>query len=181
MNPISTFHELNGYVVVTNENGESVSSKNIVVYGGGDIISKLLSGDMTYRIATMYFSFDNAASPTWAAAARTDTADSRFWSAGPGTRDYIRVPTLAPSFSASDVNHSFNRAQYLAITGTPSTGEKGVSYGAGSGSKIGAMGLVASPTGARPGDVLYAYYVLPSPLAVVGSGQISAVWTTEAI
>jgi hypothetical protein len=181
MTPISTFHELNGYVTVTNEAGESVSSKNLVVFGGGDIISKVLSGDNTYRLATMYFSFDNAAAPTWVAAARTDTADSRFWSAGPATRDYIRVSTLSPSFSTSDGSHSFNRAQYIAITGTPATGEKGVSYGAVAGSKIGAMGLVASPTGARPGDILYAYYVLPSPLAVVGSGQISAAWTTEAI
>lgn len=170
---------LRGYVEVRNEAGLVVRAKNLVVYTGGDIISKLLGGQPEYRIANMYFAYENTAgTPVPPVPVRTDTVAAFAGLAPP--RDYIRAPVMVPpAFSASDVNHSFNRATFTSIV-SASTGQNGLAFGSGSNSKVYALGLVAAPTGAVAGDLLYAYFALPTALPAAGSGQISATWMTEA-
>jgi hypothetical protein len=170
---------LRGYVEVRNERGDVVRAKNLVVYTGGDIIAKLLGGSPEYRISHIYFAYENTAgAPVPPVPARTDTAAIFHSLAAPF--DYLRAPVLVPpAFSASDVNHNYNQAAFTAIASAVS-GMHGVPFGAINNSKVYALGLVAAPTGAAAGDILYAHFALPAALPAAGSGQISATWMTEA-
>jgi hypothetical protein len=171
---------LRGYVTVSNGAGLHIAARNLVVYTGGDIIAKLLGGQTEYNISHMYFAFENTVgTPTPPVPARTDTAASAFHSLV-SPRDFIRAAVLVPpAFSASDGDHSYNRATFTAIA-TAAAGVNGVPFGSSSNSQIYAMGLVAAPTGAYAGDILYAHFALPTSLPVAGSGQVSATWMTEA-
>lgn len=170
---------LRGFVEVRNEAGLIVRAKNLVVYTGGDIIAKVLGGQAEFHLANMYFAYENTAGvPTPPTPVRTDTVTQFSSLAAP--RDYIRAPVLIPPvFTASDVNHNYNQATFTSVAAAV-TGEHGVPFGSGSNSKVYALGLVASPTGLVGGDVLYAYFALPTALPAAGSGQISATWMTEA-
>lgn len=172
-------NRLKGYVKVENEAGQKVEACNLVVYTGGDIIAQLLAGNSEYNISHMYFAFENTAgTPTAPAAARSDVAD--YFHSLSAPQDFLRAEVLSPvTITAADVNHNGNRATFNAIA-VDSTGVNGVTFSAGSNSKVFSIGLVAAPTGVYTGDVLYARFVLPTALPVVGSGQISATWATEA-
>lgn len=170
---------LRGFVEVRNEAGVIVRAKNLVVYTGGDIIAKLLGGQPEFRISHMYFAFENTVGvPVPPVPVRTDTVAQ--FSSLVAPRDYIRAPVLVPpAFSASDGDHNYNQATFTSIAAA-AAGEGGVPFGAANDSKVYALGLVAAPTGAVAGDVLYAYFALPAALPAAGSGQISATWMTEA-
>ncbi len=172
-------HFLRGYVTVRNEDGLIVRARNLVVYGGGDIIAQLLAGNAKYRISHMYFGFENTVGvPVFAAPARTDTV--AFFSGLVAPQDYIRAPIVDPvTLAAADANHSYNVATFNAIA-TSVVGENGTAFGAASNSQVATLGLVAAPTGLVAGDVLYARVNLATPLPAAGSGQISATWATEA-
>lgn len=178
--PFKTGIRTHGYVRVRNEDGVSVEARNLVVYNGGDILAQLLAGNAQYRISRMYFGYENTAgSPTPAPAARTDTADSAFHSLA-APQDFVIAPTLEPAIlTAADPNHLFNRVLFHAIANSL-VGVNGLPFSAANDSKVFSLGLVASPTGAYPNDLLYAHFILPTALPVVGSGQVSASWATEA-
>ena len=170
---------LRGFVRVTNEAGLSVEAHNLVVYTGGDILAQLLAGNPQFRISHIYFGFENTAGvPTFAAPARSDTAD--FFAALSAPQDYLRAAVLAPVLlEAADGNHNYNRATFTAIAAS-AVGVNGVSFGAGFNSQVATLGLVAAPTGVVGGDVLYARVNLATPLPAAGSGQVTATWATEA-
>lgn len=169
-----------GYVRVRNEHGHTVEAKNLVVYNGGDILAQLLAGNCQYRISHMYFGFENTAgAPTPAPADRSDTADSAFHSLS-APQDFVIGQTLEPAvLEAADPNHLYNRVLFHAIANALS-GVNGLPFSAANDSKVFSLGLISSPTGAYLDDVLYAHFILPTALPVVGSGQISASWATEA-
>jgi hypothetical protein len=171
---------LRGYVRVRNEAGVEVHSHNLVVYNGGDIIAKLLGGNEEYRISHMYFAYENTVGvPAPPAAARSDTAATTFHALAPPD-DFLRAPVLdPPQYQAADANHLFNRVIFNAIA-SDTVGVLGLPFGAANNSKVYGVGLIAAPTGAYLGDLLYAYFVLPTALPAAGSGQISASWATEA-
>lgn len=169
-----------GYVILTNEDGQTVRGDNLIVYHGGDIIAQLLAGNDEYRISHVYFAYENTAGvPTAPAAARSDTV-AYFVGLTP-PQDYLRAPILDPPIiTAGDANHDGNRVTFNSI-GSGVTGENGLAFGSASNSKVFSVALVASPTGLIASDVLYARYVLPTALPAVGSGQVSVTWATEAI
>lgn len=169
---------LRGYVRVSNEAGQVVESNNLVVYRGADILTALLAGKPEYKISHMYFVYENTAgTPAPYTPARTDTAALFHGLVAP--RDFIRAQVLTPVISTSGANYLGNQATFAAIA-QASAGVHGVSFGAGSNSKVFSLGIVAAPTGAYAGDYLYAHYSLPTALPAVGSGQISASWMLEA-
>lgn len=170
---------LTGYVRVWNELGQSVEANNLVVYTGGDVIAQLLAGNSEYRISHMYFAYENTAgAPTAPAPTRSST--TTFYSGLIAPQDYLRAATLQPpTITAADANHNGNRATFTAIANSVA-GENGTPYGAANNSKVWNVGLVAAPTGAVAGDVLYASFTLPTEIPAAGSGQISATWATEA-
>lgn len=171
---------LAGRVRVWNEAGDVVESHNLVTYSGGDIIAQLLAGNGQYRISHMYFAFENTAgvpSPT-PAVTRADTAGYFHNLIAP--QDFMRATVLNPvTLTAADGNHQFNRATFSAIA-TGITGVNGVSFGALNDSKVFSIGLIAAPTVDYLDDLLYARFLLPVALPVVGTGQVSATWATEA-
>lgn len=171
---------LTGRVVVWNTIGDVVRATNLVVYTGGDIIAQLLAGNAEYRISHMYFGFENTSgTPVFAPPDRSDTAASAFHSLA-SPQDYLRAPILLPSqIVAADANHNGNRVTFVAVSNA-TVGENGLDFGAANDSQVASLGLVAAPTGATAGDVLYARVNLPTPLPAAGSGQVSASWSTEA-
>lgn len=170
---------LNGYVTVRNEAGQESQGKNLVTYQGGDIIAQLLAGNVAYKIAYFGFEFQNTAgTPAPSPAARTDNNASLI--ALTGSFDYLRGALIAaPTFSAGDGNHTANQVTFTALS-TASTGVHGVTFSAGSNSKIYAVNLLAAPTGAYTGDLVYARYILGTALPAVGSGQVTGSWMAEA-
>jgi len=173
------FSGLRGHVRVSNEAGEYRDSSNIIVYSGGDIVTALLGGLSQYRISSVYFAFQNGGSPVAPAPVRTISANTFRSLTAP--QDFIKAPVLVPpTFSTSDVNHTANQATFVSIASATVGSLNALPFGSGSGSQVFMLGLIASPTNAIPGDVLYAYFALPSPLPAAGSGQISAAWMVEA-
>jgi hypothetical protein len=85
---------LTGYVRIANDAGDVVEGKNLVVYGGGDIIARTIAGYTDYAIAYMYFAYQNGGTPPSVAPARTDTVS--FFSSLTNPRDYLRVPIRRP-------------------------------------------------------------------------------------
>jgi hypothetical protein len=69
---------------------------------------------------------------------------------------------------------------FTALASGP-TGVHGVAFSAAANSKVFAVSLLAAPTGAAAGDVIYARHILSTPIAAVGAGQVTCVWTTEAL
>jgi hypothetical protein len=169
---------LRGFVRITN-GIDTIESHNLVVYTGGDIIAKLLGAQSNYAIAYMYFGYENNAGvPAPVVPVRTNT--TAYYTALVAPFDFIRAPVLIPpAFSASDANHNFNQATFTSIA-TAAAGEHGVPFGAANNSKVTNLGIVAAPTGAAAGDVLYAQFGLPTALPAAGSGQIAATWMLEA-
>jgi len=172
---------LRGRVRVTNAEGLSYESSNLVVYGGGDIIARLLAGYTEYRISHMLFAYHNTAGTAdTVIPVRSDTVASAFTALNGTTKDYIRASVLSPAqMSASDVDYTSNQATFVAIANAAS-GIHSLAFGAASNSKVNAIGIVAAPTGAAAGDVLYAYFGLGTAIPAVGSNQVTATWTLEA-
>jgi len=172
---------LRGYVRVSNEAGQVVESKNLVVYAAADILTRLIGGLSSYKLSHLYFAFSNTAPPTWTAQ-RTDTADLfRDWfTASSGNGDIVRAQLLAPTFSTSNGSlYTANRATFSAVA-SAAAGVNAVPFSQAQSSQVFSLGIVASPLDAIESDVLYAHYVLPTALPVIGSGQISATWMLEA-
>lgn len=172
-------NKMRGWVKIWNEVGQFVESENLVVYTGADIIAALLGGDCTYAISHMYFGYENTAgTPSPPAAARTDNTGTFVAYTTP--KDYLRAPILQPPvFSTSGVNYTDNIVTFSSIA-TATVGENGIPFAAGSNSKVFDVGLVASPTGLKASDILFAHFILPTALPAVGGGQVSATWAVEA-
>lgn len=169
-----------GRVTVYNENGDVAVGRNLVTYAGGDIIAQLLAGNIAYKIQGVAFEYQNTAgTPAPAPAARANT--NALLQAYSGSFDYLRGSLVAaPALSASDGNHNSNRALFTALGSGP-TGVHGVAFSAAANSKVFAVSLLATPTGAASGDVIYARHILSTPIAAVGAGQVTCVWFTEAL
>lgn len=160
-----------GRVVVSN-GVDTVTAYNAVVYQGGDILAALAGGQSQYKFSYLYFEYENTSgSPSAGSVARTDTAATRQGVTTP--YDLVRAPFVSnPVYNTTDGNHAANQTTFFAIT-SATTGLNGLPFTSGANSKIYAVCLVASPTGAASGDMLYARALLGTPLPVAGSGQVS--------
>lgn len=158
-----------------------VVGTNLVTYQGADIVAALLAGKDEYRIARMWFEYDNGG-PASPSPARADTAASVIAEAV-ATRDIVRAPLVAaPLLEPSASDYAANRGTYHAVTPTGADGEVNtLGFDSGSGSQVIALCLVASPLGTTINDdLVYARFALSSPVAVGTSGQMAATWLTEA-
>lgn len=167
-----------GRVLIANSRGEVSEGHNDVTYQGAQVLAELLAGKPTFKISNFYFEFQNSGYST-SAVARTDTAASR-QAACTGASDLIRAELVAaPLVDTSASPYSNNRDTFFALT-TASVGLiQGLPFSAGAGSKIVSACLVAAPGGTDyQQDLVYARYVLTTPVAVAGSGQVSGTWTT---
>ncbi len=167
-----------GRVIVSNGDGVVVEGHNDVVYQGADVLANLAAGNATYRISHMYFEFQNTVTPAADAFALTDTAISR--QGVTGTSDLIRAPLIAaPSISSTGEDYASNQVIFHSLT-TVTTGLiNDLDFDAGADSHVVSMCLVAAPGGSNHlQDLIYARFILASPLPVSGSTQISGTWPT---
>lgn len=167
-----------GRVLIANALGEVSEGHNDVTYEGAQVLAQLLAGKSNYKISNFYFEFQNSGYST-PPVARTDTAASR-QAAATGVADLIRAELVAaPLVDTSGSPYSNNRDTFFALTTATVGLMHGLAFSAGAGSKIVSACLIAAPGGTDyQQDLLYARYVLATPVAVAGSGQVSGQWTT---
>lgn len=180
MNSFYDLSKLKNTVVVTNSAGEQSVGLNLVVYNGADVVAQCLAGNPLYRISHIAFEYENTAgTPAGGTAARTDTVASALL-ALVNPRDYLRAALSAsPLITSGGASYVGNQVTFSA-TSTASTGVLGRTFSAGSNSKIYAVSLLAAPTGTYTGDIMFARYILGTPLAAVGAGQVNGTWTVVA-
>lgn len=180
---ISTYSlaDMNNTVLVTNEAGEFSIGKNLVVYHGADIVAGCLAGLAPYKISHIAFEYENTAgTPSPAAAARTDTVASALLALS-GNFDYLRAPLSAsPLITSGGANYVGNQVTFTATSTATVGAGHALAFSAGSNSKIYAVSLLAAVSGVNTGDVMFARYILGTPLAAVGAGQVNATWTVVA-
>ena len=156
---------------------------NLVTFDGTEVLSRILAGQSEYKIAGVYFEFENAAAPVLPSFDRTTGIADFQGLAAP--KDYIRetlsaVPTITTGDSSGSGNpYENNRANFFALTAADQ-GENGVAFNAASDSQIVSVGLVAMPESGDPSkDILYARFVPASAFPKVAGRNPGITWTAE--
>lgn len=127
-----------------------IERKNLILYGGADILAQLLSGDPAYAVRYMYLEFKNLANPLDPITPPPfDRSGGRSYYEGlvssPDT-DFLRVPlTGTPALSSSDaLLYSFNTGTFFAMS-EGAAGIHGKTFAPGSNSAVFGAALVATP------------------------------------
>lgn len=155
-----------------------VTIHNDFMYSGADIMAKLASGDSSFKIATMYFEFENGAPGAIVEPTIDLTDGTEYFTALSSPRDYLRVPlTINPSFSA-DTDYDNNKVTFFGVS-SGSTGENGLAFSEAAGSYVYGGALVASPDiGDATDDRIFARSYWASTPAEKHTGrQIGMQWT----
>jgi len=164
-----------------------ILTKNLVLYGGADIVQQLLAGNEEYAITTMYLEFKNLADPAdpIVAPAFDRSGTKAYYDAlalSPDT-DYLRVALSAPPLlSASSAEYVNNRGTYSAVSeGT--TGVHGKTFSEASNSAVFGAALVVTPDPSdSTQDQIYArvYTGIDKILKQTGL-EIGVRWPTEVL
>lgn len=89
--------------------------RNTVLNSGMDLVAKALANELV--INGMYFAYDNNGTPYTDPTPPKERTASFYHSDGGGTRNFVRVPTLArPSYSVTDPAYNHNKAIFVGIT-----------------------------------------------------------------
>jgi hypothetical protein len=131
------------------------------LFGGSDILARLIAGQDNYKPAAMYFEYENLGSPGDPIPApsfeRDDGIDYYLGLSGSPTKDFLRVPlVLNPQIVASSLNFNGNQVNFFAISeGTQ--GFHGKDFSELSNSEVYGAALVATPVSDTQGDdIVYA-------------------------
>jgi hypothetical protein len=166
-----------GYVYITDlSSGITVEGLNSCPYQAADILAGLAAGLPNYQISQMYYEYSNGAG-TATPFALTDTAISRQAVVTP--YDLVRAPLIAqPVLSSTSVDYTDNAVSFTTLTNA-TMGLNGLPFGVSSSSQVLSMCLISSPGGAiYTSDLLYARFILGTPLALTGTGAVSCSWPT---
>jgi len=149
---------------------------NLVLFGAADILARLVSGNDAYALSTVYLEFTNGAAPSVTAA--RDEGQSYYNGLDGVNKDFLRTEiSFAPAFTASSGDYTGNIANFFGLS-SGSTGVKGLAFNQGAGSKVYGGALVASPTGAFSGDVVFARFYFTALTKLNGS-QIAIKWPIQ--
>lgn len=168
--------------------------KNLILYGGADIVASLLSGSSGLRISSMYFQYINQASysHTPAAITRESGRESFDLLTGADHIDYLRVPIFTtPHISPSPADTSLYTGNSVMFTATSANvGNAGsitgltpahnyfASTGANGASHIFSVALAATPDPRQPAsDVLFSRLNLATPLTVIANSHPTIFWS----
>lgn len=89
--------------------------RNTVLNSGMDLVAKALANELV--INGMYFAYDNNGAPYTDPTPPKERTASFYHNDGGGTRNFVRVPTLArPSYAAADPAYNHNKAIFVGIT-----------------------------------------------------------------
>ncbi len=181
--PASRLHlpsRYSGRVVV--RCGDAISEgHNDVTFQGADVLAALMAGHSEYKISHAYLEFANIVDPDSGTMSRSDTAASRQAVSDP--YDLIRAPLIAvPLVASTDGDHDGNRVTYHALSNAAEGLINELEFSADADSNIYAACLVAAPGGSdHLQDLVYARYILSSPIPVSGLGSVSLAWITDFI
>jgi hypothetical protein len=127
-----------------------VRLKNLILYGGADVLAKLLSGASGFHISTMYMEFVNLAAPgdpvTIPTFDRSGGLDYYNGLSASGDLDFLRIPLqIANTLSSSDDDlYAYNKVTFVGVSeGTQ--GFHGKTFGPAANSAVYGAALVASP------------------------------------
>jgi len=166
--------------------------KNLILYGGADIMAALLAGDMNHRISHMYFEFENTVgAPAVPTITRGDGRSYFAGLTGGSNRDWVRVPIIMnPTLSVvpnDSPNFAGNTALFAATTASvsPATGKSPTAnYFSSSGingpSKIFSLALVAAPNrNSDTNDKVFSRLNLPTAMPLQPSSHIVFFWSVK--
>lgn len=144
---------------------------NTVLFGGADIMARVVSGDEEFKISAMYFEFENLASPGDAivAPAFDRSGGLTYYQSLASPKDYLRVPIdIGVSILSSDVTkYQGNQTTFFALTGG-TEGVLGRPFNAASNSTVYGVALAATPVLADPTqDIVFSRAYFPD----LGGGE----------
>jgi hypothetical protein len=160
---------------------KEVGNKNLVLYGGADILAKLLAGNSNYALAGMYIEFENqAGTPTPPAFDRSATKSYYDSLGGDPLRDYLRIPfASSPLLAPSSADYNFNRLSLFAVT-SGTTGVHGKSFSSASDSTVFGAALFSSPDPTdSTQDVIYARTYSIGAIARAANLEVGVNWNSE--
>jgi len=164
--------------------GEKVIGTNLRVVEGNEILARVMAGQLEYKIAGVYFEYENNAGvPVIPGVSKTD--DVNYFHSLAAPKDFVRAslaskPTLSTgdSLATGDAVEN-NRAIFFSLA-IADEGDNGEDFTAAANSKILTVGLVAMPVASdRTQDLLYARFALSTPFAKVAGQNPGVTWTTE--
>jgi len=132
--------------------------KNLVLYGGADVLARLAAGDAEYKINAMYFEFENGSPGSVSIPTFTRAGGIAYYRALLNPKDYLRVPmSINASILSSDTTlYDGNQATFFSLT-SGTTGALGRTFNAAVGSTVYGVGLAATPTIGQPTqDIVFA-------------------------
>jgi hypothetical protein len=162
-----------------------VEQRNTIMAGSADVLPRVASGDMRYKLAYMYIQFENLAAsgddpsvPTYTPAEGAEYFTNL--EVHP-SQDFLRVPLLiAPSYTPTDSAYEGNLVTYVAISGGFSSGFWGKPFDEANNSAIFGGALVAAPTGQQQGDRIFARnYPTDAKVLKPAGEQIVMQWSIE--
>lgn len=121
--------------------------ENLYLYSGADIAARLVGGQSTYRLATMYMEFENMVGPgPIVPPAYTRASGIDYYSTLAAPRDFLRVPiTLSPTIISSDAaKFEGNQITFFAVS-SGSVGQHALPFSHTVNSAVFGGALVASP------------------------------------
>lgn len=162
-----------------------VEQKNTIMAGSADILPKVASGDMRYRLAYMYMQFENLSDPGDDPAVPTYTpAEGAEYYTGlevHPSQDFLRVPLLiAPSYTPTESAYEGNLVTYVALSGGFSSGFWGKPFDEANNSAVFGGALAAAPTDQQQGDRIFARnYPTGAKVLKPAGEQIVMQWSIE--
>ena len=157
-------------------------NKNLILYGGADILARVIGGDAEYKINAMYFEYENGSPGSVTIPSYTRAGGLSYYRGLLNPKDYLRVPmSINASIISSDATlYEGNQVTFFSLT-SGSTGALGRSFTAAAGSTVYGVGLVATPVVASPTqDIVFARTYFGGTLFPKVDGKaIGTEWTIK--
>lgn len=160
-------------------------SNNIKLYAAATVLANLLAkGEAKYRIASMYFEYENLANPEDEVVqpnlGHEDSYGREYYDSleSSDTRDYLRVDIISAVIGSSDATDfpGGDYVEFFAQSGN-SSGVFGKEFDNGSNSKIyGAAIVVVLDEDDRSQDIVFARINFPTPQIKDVANQYGVTW-----
>lgn len=172
--------------ISTNKFSPLIVQKNLVTYGGADIMAQLVAGNVKYAINGMYFKYENTTeTPSGSAPSRELTVSDQYHNlTGADGIDWLRVPIITTGKIAplpAESHYSGNSVTFVATTASVAT--TGISpeenpFNSSSNSKIFSVALVAMPDSTNKiSDIAFSMANLTSAIPAIANSYIDVFWT----
>ena len=151
--------------------------KNTITYEGADVITNILSGNLTATINAVFMGFNSGGTAaTTSTSVSTKASDFRALSS---PLDYMRVRLSPGVLGASSVSYVNNKATFTGIAAAGETGEGGETFTGGT-ADVTHLGLAVAPDwDDATEDLLYAVHTPAAVIAVPTNSGVGVRWQTQ--